>query len=263
MINTKAAAVFSIIFAWLLCFFLALSDAYMDDAYIGFTYIRNLVEGNGFVFNVGQRVEGVTNAGWLLFLAPAGLILPIPATAKAFSLVFLAFSAILIYHNRNLFFSEDADFRIILILFCSLSSFDLLYFSFTGMETAFTAFVILCAFLFTGQGNYNLATMVVAFAFTVRPETVIIFPLWLLMAVFTRSINLKSGLKLFLVFLGSLGFIEVIRFSYFGSWLPNTFYAKPSSSGIFLQNFLALAQGSGSLKNISFPFSNLFVPFMA
>jgi hypothetical protein len=32
-----------------------------DDAYISFAYARNLVEGNGLVFNVGERVEGYTN----------------------------------------------------------------------------------------------------------------------------------------------------------------------------------------------------------
>src|SRR3972149_419144 len=43
---------------------------YMDDAYTGFRYVANLLGGEGFVFNPGERVEGVTNAGWLLLLAP-------------------------------------------------------------------------------------------------------------------------------------------------------------------------------------------------
>ncbi|MFZ5952197.1 MAG: hypothetical protein ACOYXC_15940 [Candidatus Rifleibacteriota bacterium] len=258
--NIKTAAVFAIIFAWLLWFFLALSDAYMDDAYIGFTYIRNLVEGNGFVFNIGQRVEGVTNAGWLLFLTPACFFLPIPATAKVIALVLLIISAILLYQTRHFFFAEDSDFRMLLVLFCSLSSFDLLYFSFTGMETAFTAFVILLAFLLTIRGRYNLTAILLAMAFTVRPETVTILPLWALIAVVARCIDLKTFFKLFLVFLGSFFFIEILRFSYYGSWLPNTFFAKPSSSGIFLQNLFALARCDGSLRNISFPFSNLIAP---
>jgi hypothetical protein len=45
--------------AWFLC----------DDAFISFRYALNLVEGNGLVFNVGERVEGYTNFLWVLELA--------------------------------------------------------------------------------------------------------------------------------------------------------------------------------------------------
>ena len=48
-------------------------ECFVDDAFIGFQYIENLLAGHGFVFHPGQPpVEGVTNIGWLLFLAPVG-----------------------------------------------------------------------------------------------------------------------------------------------------------------------------------------------
>ncbi|MEO8666684.1 MAG: hypothetical protein ABI462_14415, partial [Ignavibacteria bacterium] len=37
-----------------------------DDAYISFRYIQNFVNGNGLVFNIGERVEGYTNLLWVL-----------------------------------------------------------------------------------------------------------------------------------------------------------------------------------------------------
>lgn len=43
----------------------------IDDAYISFRYARNLVEGNGLVFNIGERVEGYTNFLWTLLMALA------------------------------------------------------------------------------------------------------------------------------------------------------------------------------------------------
>ncbi len=43
-----------------------------DDAFISFRYARNLVEGHGLVFNIGERVEGYTNFLWTLWAA-AGL----------------------------------------------------------------------------------------------------------------------------------------------------------------------------------------------
>lgn len=41
----------------------------VDDAIISMQYARNLAEGNGLVFNVGERVEGYTNFLWTLALA--------------------------------------------------------------------------------------------------------------------------------------------------------------------------------------------------
>lgn len=47
-----------------------------DDAFISFRYAKNLVEGNGLVWNIGERVEGYSNFSWVL-LAALGLKLGI------------------------------------------------------------------------------------------------------------------------------------------------------------------------------------------
>ena len=38
----------------------------IDDAYITFRYARNILAGNGFVYNTGERVLGTTDA-WILY----------------------------------------------------------------------------------------------------------------------------------------------------------------------------------------------------
>src|SRR5262245_14911733 len=40
----------------------------VDDAFISFRYARNLANGNGLVFNPGERVEGYTNFLWTVVL---------------------------------------------------------------------------------------------------------------------------------------------------------------------------------------------------
>lgn len=40
-----------------------------DDAFISFRYARNLAEGNGLVWNLGERVEGYTNFLWTVAMA--------------------------------------------------------------------------------------------------------------------------------------------------------------------------------------------------
>ena len=58
---------------------------FMDDAFIGFRYLNNLLSGRGLVFNPGERVEGITNLGWVLALAPLASIPTIPAAVAGLS----------------------------------------------------------------------------------------------------------------------------------------------------------------------------------
>jgi arabinofuranosyltransferase len=43
----------------------------VDDAFISYRYARNLSEGQGLVFNPGERVEGYTNFLYVVLMAPA------------------------------------------------------------------------------------------------------------------------------------------------------------------------------------------------
>src|SRR5436190_13736965 len=49
-----------------------------DDAAITFRYAANLASGHGLVYNVGERVEAISNLGYALLLVPvlAGATLP-------------------------------------------------------------------------------------------------------------------------------------------------------------------------------------------
>jgi hypothetical protein len=49
----------------------SMSDWGLDDAYISYRYAKNLVRGEGLVFNHGERVEGYSNFLYVLAVAPA------------------------------------------------------------------------------------------------------------------------------------------------------------------------------------------------
>lgn len=56
--------------AFLMVMFLVTSLAWhCDDAYHGFVMARNLVKGNGFVYNIGERVNVSTCPLFTLFVA--------------------------------------------------------------------------------------------------------------------------------------------------------------------------------------------------
>ena len=66
-----------------------------DDAFVSFTYARNLARGDGLVFNRGEHVEGYTNTLWVLLLAAAARVgLDIPRVALVLDLI--AFVALIL-----------------------------------------------------------------------------------------------------------------------------------------------------------------------
>jgi len=56
--------------AWLA--FKLFTSLTLEDALITYRYAQNLAEGNGFVFNIGERVLGTTTPLWALLLGFAG-----------------------------------------------------------------------------------------------------------------------------------------------------------------------------------------------
>ena len=48
----------------------------IDDAFITFRYARNLLQGHGFVYNPGERVQGTTTPLYTLLMAGEKLLLP-------------------------------------------------------------------------------------------------------------------------------------------------------------------------------------------
>jgi len=69
MLSRQATAILLLLLAGLLLLMLALGTCVQEDAFISFRYARNLVQGHGLVYNVGERVEGYTNFLWTVLIA--------------------------------------------------------------------------------------------------------------------------------------------------------------------------------------------------
>lgn len=60
----------------------------IDDAPITYRYARNLAAGNGFVYNIGERIQGTSTPLYTLILAAAGLFgISIPLASNALNLL--------------------------------------------------------------------------------------------------------------------------------------------------------------------------------
>ncbi|MEJ2211987.1 MAG: hypothetical protein P8129_23550 [Anaerolineae bacterium] len=148
---------------------LLMRDWGIDDPYITFRYARNLLEGQGFVYNVGQRTLSTTAPLYALLLALLGhLWKDLPALSNVLSAISLVSSAALL-----LLLSDSRGRRVpgmIAALLLSLSP----YLAWTfGAETCFSIMLILGGFYAYERSHYGLTGGLLALATMARPDAVL------------------------------------------------------------------------------------------
>ncbi len=113
-----------------------------DDAFISFTYARNLVEGRGLTW-FGERVEGYTNFLWVLWLALALRLGIDPAAAATFGGLLSFLVAMAATARTSVLVLRSAAARLFALAFLA-TNFTFVAFATGGLETMFlTAWVAL------------------------------------------------------------------------------------------------------------------------
>lgn len=202
----------------------------LDDAYISFVYARNLVEGHGLVFNVGERVEGYTCFLWVLLCA-LGLALGVSAETWSTALGLLAALGTLAACAalaRTIAPRASALVGPLTALLLALWP-PFAWWAVSGMETVlFTALVTTAFYLYIRSGPQSLAAPVVtALAALTRPEGWLLGAILCAHAVTQRS---QRGWRFLLLFAALFVPWFAWRVWYYGYLLPNTFYAKVGDS---------------------------------
>lgn len=233
MTRTRAiiAAVAALIAAALLRGVYVLASAPVDDAYITFRYARNLAEGQGFVYNVGERVLGTTTPLFTLLLTPfAALAVPLDAVAMTIGLVADVAACLILFLLLKRFVSREAGVVVAII-------YGLFYASAAacgyGMEAPlFQLFVIAAIWLFARRRDSQAAVLAALAALT-RPEG---YLLAAILAVFV-VVDCVRGRRVFrlkpvLLFIVIVAPWLIFSTLYFGSPIPNSLLVKASKAGI-------------------------------
>src|SRR4051812_32424347 len=193
----------------------------MDDAWIGLRAVANLLAGEGLVFNPGERVEGVTNVGWLLLLAPFARLSSPPFAAKLLGLAGLGLTLFLLYRAAAGLAERTASGLLPAgVVLLAAANADLVSFSLLGMETAALAAVLTAMLGITvRESAWGLAALpfLGAFAFLLHPEAILVVPALAVLAGFDR--RLRRGLGIYAALLAG---ITLLRWRYYGALLPNT-----------------------------------------
>jgi len=260
-------AVLAVLLANACCFAYAIRGCFVDDAYIDFQYLRNLLAGQGFVFRAGQPVvEGVTNIGWPLLLAPLAALSSPTAAAKAVGLLMLIASFALTVRlgwasAAQCKLEERCSSLAIVPVLLLAASFEFVYFSLAGMETALLAATLLCMSWLALRKPDSLALPVLgAFSFLLHPEAVAVYPFYALLA--GRHLNRRRLCLGVLVWVMLLAVVTAVRYAIFHDVVPNTFHAKPTSLQQIAHNGYGFLVGRSA--NIPYPLTCwLALPLLA
>lgn len=225
---------------------LVLARYTVDDAFISFRYARNLVEGHGLVFNPGERVEGYTNFLWTIVHA---LGLRWGADPELMAKVLGMVSAVATVGLIALLGRAWGQPRTPLAAFgCVLwaSAGAVAVTAVNGLETqAFAGLLTLGVLLYAGAEPSPRraagAVAALAVATLVRPDG------WLVLAVTIvhyYAARRRRASLVPLVVAAAVACPHLLwRFSYYGSFVPNTLGAKTGGG------LLQLARGADYVKN--------------
>jgi hypothetical protein len=140
-----------------------------DDPYITYRYASNLLAGQGFVYNIGQRTLSTTAPLYALLLAGLGWLWPnLPTVSNALSATALVVGGLILFGWSRSHRQPAAGLVAALLLWLS----PLLLITF-GAETCFCMALILAGLYTYDQDRLLLAAALLALAAMVRPDGVL------------------------------------------------------------------------------------------
>jgi hypothetical protein len=214
-----------------------------DDAFITMRYVKNFLDGNGLVYNIGERVEGYTHFLWMLLLSAAGAVGFDPVEVSQWlGIAFFAGSIALLL---RISFQEqkkiDRGVWIPLAAALFVCNYDNAVWASGGLETACYTFLILCSFYlwFYTRLEERRRLLVTGLLLTLtsltRPDGVLFAAsaVLLLVSDALRRRELASATRRIAFLLlpsVALGVPYLLwKYRYYGNLLPLTYYAKSSS----------------------------------
>jgi hypothetical protein len=203
-----------------------------DDTFIYMQYARNIASGNGFSFNAGEPSYGITSPLWVIMLSLAYLAGADGFWfAKILDLVFSILSVCTMFRLSMIIFKKDVYFALLTSSFLLLNVWFSRW-SFTGMETSLSVFLVIAVFYFYYEQKYDLCFFFLGILWLVRPEGFVLF-LVILFSLPWRTTELAPLSKrypvliryLIIFFIIVLPFLVYAKIS-FGTFVPNTALGK-------------------------------------
>ncbi len=231
-----AVAVFYILFIARTAFDIHGQKAFtlVDDAMISMRYARNLAEGHGLVWNVGQPpIEGFTNLGWTLILALFHLVsfspLHISLAVMLLAAAILLANTFVVYRIVEVL-DSSAQFAPLIAATVTAFYFPLVFWTLRGLEVGALTLTVSLGILLTLKTIRDprpvstfWLTLVLGLALLLRMDAAL--PVGILI-LYLASQNPRRAIWSAIVSVIVLVAILLFQKTYFGDFLPNTYYLK-------------------------------------
>jgi len=220
---------FFIIFLFIVIFVAhALSISFtQDDAFISYRYVKNFLNGDGLVFNQGERVEGYTNFFFIIIMALFGRLgLDYIIISKIVGIMSGAFILALAFFWSEKFAGDGNTVLLptaVLLLLAANSA--LAYWSISGLETVFFAALVFYGLYLATERDF-LFIPILALATLTRPEGGLVFGLILIYYLAVRACRFGTLAVMAVIYCILILPQFIFRWYYYGDLLPNPFYAK-------------------------------------
>ena len=209
----------------------------IDDAYITFRYAQNIIDGNGMVYNPGERVLGTTTPIYSFTMAILGSIFggvdaPYPWISLLVNTFADALTAILLIRLGQSLGHRRAGYATAFIWSIAPMS---VTFAIGGMETSVFVCLMVATFYFYSKGSLVPASLMASLSLLTRPDALLfILPLGLdrlRRAIFVRQSSLRERISFNEVAAFAVPTLlwVVFAFLYFGNPLPNSIAAKTAA----------------------------------
>ena len=208
-------------------------DFISDDAFIIARYARNVVDGHGWVYNVGERVEGYTSFLWVGLTAALGAVgVEFVRAVRGLSLVG-GLGCILVMWLASPLSGVDRRRPLSCLgplLFAGTGA--AACWSLGGLEACgYATLILVSVWLAAGPSGdvkrMALAGVTCGLCALMRPEGVLVTVALVAWLVLVRRHNTARNPVALLIPAGVIVGAHLIwRHAYYGDWLPNTFYAK-------------------------------------
>jgi len=225
---------------------------FYDDAYIAFRFSDNWAKGNGLVWNLGEPVvEGFTSFLWVMVGALIQYLANIPPHQ---SMVYVGIVSWLVMVGIVMPLlakivapdKPDHDLRPTRVI-CVLSIIaipQVALGAFQGLETALHSLLFALLILLALRADSPRFQIILVLgsvaAYMNRPDALaFIFPLWMVIYVFTDRNSRRAARLMFAILLVLLLIYTAMKWHWSGYPFPNTFYIKKGAG----------LQGLGYVKN--------------
>jgi arabinofuranosyltransferase len=212
-----------------------------DDAYITFRTVDNIVNGYGAVWNAGERVQAYTHPLWMAMVTVPYVVTREPYyTSMALSIALTLLTAVLLAKRL-----APTPWTLLVCFVALLSSKAFVDFSTSGLENALTH-ALLALFVWrwwdapSGEWRLRQLAFIASLCLLTRLDLVVL--VGPAVAIETWRFGLARAVRPLMVGLLPILAWEAFSAFYYGSFVPNTAYAKV---GAGLSRDVLLSRGQG------------------